>query len=422
MKHCPTCNRTFDDTMSFCLVDGTILSAPFDPHVTHQNAAARQTDPAPTEILQSAVNIADPTPTRQKEREPSLLPPTVASSGIPTQAEISAAAPQAYPSTQEVTARSVMNTIKAPPPEQIGNDPRMAFAVESAAVNHFTPTQSTGGKRWAMIAAGVLAVIVIGAVVWFIRGTKTKTGTAAAAQSQEAKATDNKAVPGGQSFIENLSGTPIEMVYVSGGTFLMGSPLSDAERDKDEGPQAEVTVQNFDMSKYEITQAQYKAVMGSNPSSFKGDDLPVDSVSWAEAVEFCRRLSKTTGREYRLPTEAEWEYACRSGTKGPYPGNIESLMWYDANSGNQTHPVGRKQPNGFGLYDMNGNVWEWCQSKYAPYPYRADDGREDLNSTDARVMRGGSWRSPAKGCRASYRRRVPPDDRTIGFRIVLPAQ
>ena len=156
MKHCPTCNRTFDDTMSFCLVDGTILSAPFDPHVTHQNAAARQTDPAPTEILKSAANIDDPTPTRQKEREPMLLPPTVASSGIPTQAEISAAAQQAYPPTREVTARSVMNTIKAPPPEQIGNDPRMAFAVESAAVNHFTPTQSTGGKRRAMIAAGCL--------------------------------------------------------------------------------------------------------------------------------------------------------------------------------------------------------------------------------------------------------------------------
>jgi formylglycine-generating enzyme required for sulfatase activity len=422
MKQCPTCNRTFDDTMSFCLVDGAILSAPFDPRVTHHNAAGRQTDPAPTEMLKSTANIAEPTLAQQSERAPMPLPPTVASSGIPSQAEISAATPQAYPPTHEVTADSVMDTIKASLPKPISNDPPMAFGSEPQAGGYFTPTQSAGGKRWAVIAAGVLAIIVIGAVVWFIRGTKTKTGTAAAAQSREAKATDKKAVPGGQSFTENISGTPIEMVYVSGGTFLMGSPLSDAERDKDEGPQAEVTVQNFEMSKYEITQAQYRAVMGSNPSSFKGDDLPVDSVSWTEAVEFCRKLSKASGREYRLPTEAEWEYACRSGTKGPYPGNIESLMWYDANSGNQTHPVGQKQPNGFGLYDMNGNVWEWCQSKYAPYPYRADDGREDLQSTDTRVMRGGSWRSPAKGCRSAYRRRVPPEDRTIGFRIVVPAK
>src|SRR5258708_14042138 len=109
MKHCPTCNRTFDDTMSFCLVDGTILSAPFDPHVTHQNTAGRQTDPAPTEILKSAANIADPTPTRQEEREPTLLPPTVASSGIPTQAETSSAAPQAYPSNHLLPSPSVMH-------------------------------------------------------------------------------------------------------------------------------------------------------------------------------------------------------------------------------------------------------------------------------------------------------------------------
>jgi formylglycine-generating enzyme required for sulfatase activity len=199
----------------------------------------------------------------------------------------------------------------------------------------------------------------------------------------------------------------------------MGAPLSETGRDKDEGPQSDVTVPNLYMSKYEVTQAEYKAVMGSNPSSFKGDDLPVDSVSWNDAVEFCRKLSQSTSREYRLPTEAEWEYASRAGTTGPYAGNIDDMTWYTANSGSHTHPVGQKQPNGLGLYDMYGNLWEWCQSKYRPYPYNATDGREDLLGTDERVMRGGSWESSAKSCRSAYRRRAIPDAHSIGFRLVM---
>jgi formylglycine-generating enzyme required for sulfatase activity len=148
----------------------------------------------------------------------------------------------------------------------------------------------------------------------------------------------------------------------------------------------------------------------------------VDSVSWKDAVEFCRKLSQTTGREYRLPTEAEWEYACRAGTSGPYAGKVDAMTWYGTNSGSQTHPVGQKQPNGFGLYDMYGNVWEWCQSKYKPYPYNATDGREALQETDVRVMRGGSWQSSASSCRSSYRRRVMPDLSSVGFRVVLIAR
>ena len=209
------------------------------------------------------------------------------------------------------------------------------------------------------------------------------------------------------------------MISIPAGTFLMGSPVSEAERDQDEGPQSEVTVQKFQISQYEVTQAQYKAVTGTNPSSFKGDDLPVDSVTWNDAIEFCRKLSRLTGREYRLPTEAEWEYACRAGTKTPYAGNPDAMGWYAANSKNQTHPVGQREPNGFGLYDMNGNVWEWCQSKYKPYPYQATDGRENVQDSDVRVLRGGSWESSASSTRSAYRRRVVPDRRSIGFRIVL---
>jgi formylglycine-generating enzyme required for sulfatase activity len=180
-----------------------------------------------------------------------------------------------------------------------------------------------------------------------------------------------------------------------------------------------VKIQSLQMSKYEVTQAQYRAVMNSNPSNFKGDDLPVDSVSWTDAVEFCRKLSQLTGRQYRLPTEAEWEYAARAGSTGPYSGDVQAIAWYDANAADHPHPVGQKTPNAFGLYDMNGNLWEWCESKYKPYPYSATDGREDLQSEDVRVLRGGSFESAARGCRSSYRRRVAPQPRTRGFRIVL---
>ena len=146
------------------------------------------------------------------------------------------------------------------------------------------------------------------------------------------------------------------MVYVTGGTFLMGSPDNEPDRDSDERPQHRVTVPGFSMGKYEITQAQWKAVMGTNPSYFKGDNLPVENVSWNDAKEFCSKLSQMTGKQYRLPTEAEWEYACRAGTTGPYAGNLDAMAWYSNNAGFKTHPVGQKRPNAFGLYDMHGNV------------------------------------------------------------------
>jgi formylglycine-generating enzyme required for sulfatase activity len=269
-----------------------------------------------------------------------------------------------------------------------------------------------------VIAAVVVAAILIGGIVWLIQRPKNRTASTGMAQSQQ---TAVKPGPTGQFFIENINGVEIKMVSVPSGTFLIGSPASETVRDADEGPQNNVTVQSFYMSQYEVTQAQYKTVMGTNPASFKGDDLPIDSVTWNDAVEFCRKLSQMSGREYRLPTEAEWEYAGRAGTTGPWAGDVDALAWYGANSGGRTHPVGQKQPNGFKLYDMNGNVWEWCQSKYKAYPYKAEDGREDLHGNDVRVMRGGSWESSATSCRSAYRRRVIPDVRSIGIRIILAA-
>jgi formylglycine-generating enzyme required for sulfatase activity len=180
-----------------------------------------------------------------------------------------------------------------------------------------------------------------------------------------------------QTYKETAGGAGIEMVRVPAGKFTMGSP--DGEGEADEHPQHEVTVSSFYMGKYEVTQGQWRAVAGlpkvkidlkANPSKFDGNDnLPVEQVSWEEAMEFCARLSRATGKTYRLPTEAEWEYACRALTKGQYAGNLDSMAWYDRNSGGSTHEVGRKQANGFGLYDMHGSVWEWCMDWYSDSYY-----------------------------------------------------
>jgi formylglycine-generating enzyme required for sulfatase activity len=424
MKSCPTCNRTFDDTMTFCLVDGSVLSAPFDPKATEYLPASRNTDPGQTRIMNPARNAAEATPA-ETNKEPLPMPPTIASLPIPGGQETmgSPLAPE-YSSTGEAASQPVMKTMKAPPPEiMISNNQRLTSSAEAAATSQLTQAHPTGSKRLAMIAGVLLVVILIGGIAWLILKTRKESPGAAQTQpAQPAKQNETKSQLTGQSFTENISGAQIQMISVAGGTFLMGSPLSESGRDKDEGPQSDATVPSFYMSTYEVTQAQYKAVIGTNPSSFKGDDLPVDSVSWNDAVEFCRKLSRTTGRDYRLPTEAEWEYASRAGTTGPYAGNIDAMTWYSANSGSQTHPVGQKQPNALGLYDMYGNVWEWCQTKYEPYPYNATDGREDLQGTDVRVMRGGSWESSANSCRSAYRRRVIPDVRSIGFRIVLAAR
>jgi formylglycine-generating enzyme required for sulfatase activity len=424
MKSCPDCNRTFDDTMTFCLVDGSILSAPFDPNATHHSAASRDPDPAPTEMLFHASNAEATTRSRQTERGAMPVPPTIASPNAvqAPQAETPSTG-EKNPSVDKVAAQSGMKTIKATPPEVVlSNSQRIASATGTYPGGESPQTHPTGLKWSALFAGIVLLAILIGGSVWLIKRARTRISSTGTAQPQQAKQTANNAAPRGKSFTENINGTEIEMVSVPDGTFLMGSALSEDGRDKDEGPQSEVTVQNFQMSKYEVTQAQYKAVTSTNPSNFKGDDLPVDSVSWNDAVEFCRKLSRLTGRVYRLPTEAEWEYACRAGTKGPYPGNLDAIGWYVANSRNQTHPVGQKEPNGFGLYDMNGNVWEWCQSKYKPYPYQTTDGRENVQDNDVRVLRGGSWESSAGSTRSAYRRRVLPDGRSIGFRIVLVAQ
>ena len=214
----------------------------------------------------------------------------------------------------------------------------------------------------------------------------------------------------------------LELVNIPGGSFMMGSP--EWEGNEYEKPQHEVTIKPFLMGKYPVTQAQYEQVMGSNLSTFKGDDRPVTNVSWYDAVEFCKRLSKQTGKEYRLPSEAEWEYACRAGTTTKYyfGETIKSdLANYDGNVG-QTTAIGKYQPNAFGLYDIHGNVWEWCQDDWHDnYEGAPTDGSAWLSSAGVqKVRRGGSWINNSAYCRSAIRYGNTRDSRSdiFGFRVV----
>jgi eukaryotic-like serine/threonine-protein kinase len=252
------------------------------------------------------------------------------------------------------------------------------------------------------------------------------------------------------------SGSSLDMVAIPGGSFVMGSPNTEAERDDYEGPPRTVNIPRFFMGKYEVTQEQYQAVMGNNPAYFKGAKRPVEMVSWDEAVEFCRKLSQKTDKNYHLPSEAEWEYACRAGTTTPfYFGDTitPDLVNYDGTSSygaglkglhrRQTTDVGSFPPNAFGLYDMHGNVWEWCADPWhANYQGAPSDGRVwDESSNDNRyqnydllvnikndnpnpLLRGGSWIIVPRYCRSAARVNLNAPGyghHYIGFRVVCVA-
>ncbi|TVP61191.1 MAG: protein kinase [Nodularia sp. (in: Bacteria)] len=238
-------------------------------------------------------------------------------------------------------------------------------------------------------------------------------------------------------FAENLpNGVFLEMVQIPGGTFSMGSPPDEAQRDDDESPQRQVRIPGFFMGKYPVTQAQYQAIMGTNPANFKGEKRPVEQVSWDEAVEFCEKLGQSTGKTYRLPSEAEWEYACRAGTTTPfYFGETitTDLVNYDGNNPyasapkgeyrQQTTDVGNFLPNSFGLYDMHGNTWEWCLDIYnSSYQGAPIDGSPWLNGGDnnKRLLRGGAWIFGAWVCRSANRNHDTRANRSynVGFRVV----
>ena len=201
------------------------------------------------------------------------------------------------------------------------------------------------------------------------------------------------------------------------GTFIMGSPKSEDGRDDNE-KQHRVTLTNgFWMLETQVTKKQWKAVMGNNTSNVEGDDLPVDNVSWNDCQEFCKKCS-LLGMPVQLPTESQWEYACRAETTGAYAGNLDKMAWYYDNSKRETHPVGKKESNAWGLYDMHGNVWEWCQDRFDDYENISVIDPVCSSDVSNCVVRGGSWDSCASYCRSAYRGRCETDyrDEYLGFR------
>ena len=223
------------------------------------------------------------------------------------------------------------------------------------------------------------------------------------------------------------NGISIDMVRVEVGTFTMGATAEMKDPYNDEKPTHRVTLTNdYYIGKYEVTQALWQTVMGKNPSKFKGDNLPVERVGWDDCQEFISKLNDITGKTFRLPTEAEWEYAARGGNKSrgyQYSGsnNLLDVAWFRDNSGSKTHGVGTKQANELGIYDMSGNVWEWCQDWYGTYSSSSRVNPTGANSGSDRVFRGGSWFNYAWSCRSSCRRRNAPydDDSFLGLRLVL---
>lgn len=288
-----------------------------------------------------------------------------------------------------------------------------------------------------------------GALIWAVKpepGPSPSTTARPSPEATPAKSTTpapvrqtsrGESAVGTSRTVDLGGGVKLDLAWIPAGSFTMGSPAGEKDRGGDEGPQHRVAfAQGFWMGQTEVTQAQYEQVMGRNPSKWKGADLPVENVSWNDAQEFCREASRILGAEVRLPSEAEWEYACRAGTTTPfhYGDSLDSTM---ANfAGNYPYGNGRKgeyrqrtipvksfRPNAWGLFDMHGNVWEWCEDCYHDtYNGAPTDGTAWLSpSGSSRVLRGGSWSFSAWGCRSAYRGRRGPGGAGIiyGFRVVV---
>ena len=235
-----------------------------------------------------------------------------------------------------------------------------------------------------------------------------------------------------QSF--TINGVSFTMIAVEGGTFQMGAQDSDSGGDNydseaysDESPVHSVTLSDYYIGETEVTQELWQAVMGSNPSYFSGyPQRPVETVSWNSCLQFITRLNNLTGKNFRLPTEAEWEYAARGGNKSngyKYSGSntIGYVAWCSSNSSSTAHGVKTKQANELGIYDMSGNVWEWCQDWYGSYSSGSQTNPTGPTSGSDRVLRGGSWLNDARSCRVSVRKYYSPGygNGTYGFRLIL---
>ncbi|HPE35333.1 MAG TPA: SUMF1/EgtB/PvdO family nonheme iron enzyme, partial [Bacteroidales bacterium] len=255
----------------------------------------------------------------------------------------------------------------------------------------------------------------------------TKTVEEIITVTQSSKTTFSFDVSETKDFTETVANLNLEMVFVKGGTFTMGC-TSEQESDcnNDEKPSHQVTISDFYIGKYEVTQKQWREIMGDNPSYFKNcDNCPVEQVSWNDIQKFIEKLNQRTGKYFRLPTEAEWEFAARGGRQSrgfKYAGsnNIGEVAEYDGNNNKSTKPVGGRKANELGIYDMSGNVWEWCSDWYGSYSSGSQINPQGPSSGSSRVLRGGGWLDGAQDCRVSYRNGGTPDSHAgYGFRLAI---
>ena len=252
----------------------------------------------------------------------------------------------------------------------------------------------------------------------------TNTTPAKKRQTKKKESEQKPSKPSSETIIQRLINN---MVYVEGGTFTMGATSEQgSDADSDEKPTHQVTLSSFSIGKYEVTQEEWEAVMGNNPSSFKGAKRPVENVSWSDCHQFIRKLRTLTGKNFRMPTEAEWEYAARGGNKSRgynYSGSniLDDVGWYGSNSSSSTHDVGQLDPNELGLYDMSGNVLEWCADWYGSYDSNSQSNPGGPSSGSYRMFRGGCWPYSAGGCRVSYRFNSSPGHSRsyLGLRLAL---
>ncbi len=288
-----------------------------------------------------------------------------------------------------------------------------------------TAKKSSSKNAWLWIVIGVIAVVGI------IIGVNSNGNSSDSGNSKQSggaiQSGDNTLSQQIFSKTYTANGVSFDMMMVKAGTFTMGATSEMKDPEPDEKPTHQVTLTNdYYIGKTEVTQALWMAVMGNNPSYFIGDNLPVESVSWNDCQKFISKLNSLTGQNFRLPTEAEWEFAARGGNNShhyQYSGSNElgDVAWYVGNSGDTTHVVATKQPNELGIYDMSGNVWEWCSDWFGNYSSSSLTNPTGPNSGSYRVLRGGGWSSLARNCRSSYRYGVAPGNGSLddGLRLVL---
>ena len=414
-----------------------------------------------TRMTKLTTGDADPLPPANE------LNPHVPSSFAEVLEKAMAIKPSDRPASAAEMRREIDKIIKCLPPENDGgNPPQPENDDPSTIIENPTTLQRVQSSLkfiaaklktialWKRIAIAVTAIAAVVVVVMMIvpTGNQSLPPTGPTFEFETAIVDSNgniKERRKGQArqLVEDLGGgVTIEMVEIPAGTFLMGSPETEAQRDSNEEPRHQVSMRSFYIGKYEVTQAQWKAVAGLlkvnrdlnlDPSDFKGDSKPVERVSWEDAIEFCNRLNRAKGKEYRLPTEAEWEYACRAGTTTPFAFGetvTPEIANYDGRSPYESAPKGEYRgqttevgvlglANGFGLYDMHGNLKEWCMDRWHnSYNGAPTDGRAwEIGGDNNRLVRGGSWKDTGRFCRSTLRHFFRPVVRLnhLGFRVVL---